>query len=596
MSMNELPTSEEQNVSRSVQEPDERESTGKAQSRLPDVIQRILPHVPLFLCAVAMLLALSLCIYFMIGPAEGYFHSDCTDTLLWAQASFDSGKVFNPDFNYAALLPFGASVWLIPLIAIFGVTMKTHVIGMIIFALLFALSIVLLCRKLGWSYSWSFGATALIFMLLSSSDKLREIMWNHVIYYSLGLLLLFFLLTLTFHAQEKLALAATERSRIPLRLLPLAGLLIFTVLNATNGFQMLVLTVLPVFVGVFLERLFDRKTAVFSRENLPTVTVLGILLLGTLVGSALLKERLGDISSGYANAYSSYSNPDDWFDNFDKFFMNWFTLIGLDIRNGDPLASLDSIVNILRLGVAILLLLIPVVFLFFYQKISNRQTQVLVIAHAFLLAFLFFGCVCGRLAAANWRLTPLLGSSVLVTVSAAHELWIQRKSAVASCRAGVLVLAVLALLSGWNGKIIADMPFDYGRDNDLHLLADALEDQGLEYGYATFWRSQAITLLTDSRVKVREILVEKDEIITDMYQSQGVWYEQQEGVTEYFILLSESEYQKIAYTPYWKQITSHCMTRMVYVSGYHIIVFAENIWNDHSTPPLVTTSDSGSIS
>ena len=121
-------------------------------SAAPITRQRLLTlakdYLPLTLCALALLFALAICIDYIVGPAEGYFHSDCTDTILWAQATFDSGKIFNPDFNYAALLPFGASVWLIPLIAVFGMTMKTHVIGMVIFAVLFALSMFLLMKKM----------------------------------------------------------------------------------------------------------------------------------------------------------------------------------------------------------------------------------------------------------------------------------------------------------------------------------------------------------------------------------------------------------------------------------------------------------------
>ena len=43
--------------------------------------------------------------------------------------------MFNPDFGYAALLPFGGTTVMIPLVAIFGVGMTAQHIGMAIFAL-----------------------------------------------------------------------------------------------------------------------------------------------------------------------------------------------------------------------------------------------------------------------------------------------------------------------------------------------------------------------------------------------------------------------------------------------------------------------------
>lgn len=542
------------------------------------MLRKLKEHLPLILCAAAALLALALCIYFIVGPAEGYFHADCTDTILWAQASYDAGAVFHPDFNYAALLPFGASVWFVPLIAMFGVTMKTHVIGMVIFALLFMASIVVLCRKMKWSYARTFGTAALLFLILSSSDKLREIMWNHVIYYSLGLLLYFFMLALAFYAWE--AFDRTDRKPWA-RLLPLAGLLVFTVLNATNGFQMLVLTVLPVCAGTFLERLFDRETPILSKKNISPLLLLGIMVAGVLIGTILLNSLLDGIVSGYATGYSRYSAPDKWAENLDKFFMNWFTLLGMNVVNGDDLVSLDSIVNLLRIGAGILLLAVPLVALCCYRWIESRYTRVLLIGHVFLLAFLFFGSVCGRLAAANWRLVPLLGSSVITTVAAIAEAWKSRKTAICTARSGVLVLIVLALLSGYNAKLISDMPFDYGRDNYLHVLSERLEEEGLTYGYATFWRSQSITLLSDSKVKCREILVKDDCITTDWYQSQKNWYMAQEGVDEYFVLLSSAEYSKIRMTDYWYELVSRSYVRSFEVDSYQVIVFSENIFGEN---------------
>lgn len=553
-------------------------------ARLIARLRKVVPYLPTIAFAWAFLFAVAVCAYFILYPAEGFFHSDCTDTILWAEASYDAGAVFNPDFKYAALLPFGASIWLVPLIAIFGVTMKTHVIGMLIFLLLFAASIVLVCRKMRWSYAYSFGCGALMLLILSSSEKLLEIMWNHVIYYSLGLLLYFVILALAFWAMDHLE--APKKGRIR-ALLPLIPLTAFCLLTALNGFQMLVLTVAPVCAGFFAERFFDRSQSLFNKKNLPTALVLACSAVGMLFGTALLDALLGDISASYANAYSTFSAIDNWAANADKFFINWLTLLGVSVKTSDSLISGDSIVNILRIGTGILLTVVPLLLLCFYHKIENRYTRILVIAHAFLLAFLLFGSICGKLGAANWRLTPLLGSSVITTVAAVKLAVEHRKTAVVSCRTGVVILIVIALLGTQNARWITAMPKDYGRDNDLHLLAQKLEEEDLTYGYATFWRSQAITLLSDSKVKTREILVEKDGIETDMYQSQGAWYEDQEGVSEYFVLLSHSELTTVQRSDFWKNLQKHCAVRVIQYEGYYIFVFAENIWHDHTGEPIV---------
>jgi hypothetical protein len=179
------------------------------------------------------LIATATVIYFIAGPMEGYLHSDYTDTIYWADASYTSGKVFNPDFKYAALLPFSANIWFIPLIAIFGVSMKAQVIGMAVFAILLIASLYFMCRSFKWSIPWTAFAVASFLMIMSSSDKLREIMWGHVIYYSLILIVIFFGLGMVSRFSEmKLGLNAKS--------LVCGGLIFaFFTLVGTDGFQII---------------------------------------------------------------------------------------------------------------------------------------------------------------------------------------------------------------------------------------------------------------------------------------------------------------------------------------------------------------------
>ena len=141
--------------------------------------------------ALPVIMAVSAAIYYILGPAEGYLHADCSDSLYWANASYESGKVFDPTFRYAALLPFSAQLWMTPLVAVFGFTMKAQNIGMIIFVLVFCASLWYFCRRAEMSIGWCTLSVGITLMVLCSSDKLREIMLGHVIYYSLGLVLFF---------------------------------------------------------------------------------------------------------------------------------------------------------------------------------------------------------------------------------------------------------------------------------------------------------------------------------------------------------------------------------------------------------------------
>ena len=80
-----------------------------------------------FVCAVMA------AVYYIVFAARYEFHADCTDTILWANASVESGKLYDPNFTYACFLPFSTSTLMIPLIKIFGLCMTAHIGGMLCF-------------------------------------------------------------------------------------------------------------------------------------------------------------------------------------------------------------------------------------------------------------------------------------------------------------------------------------------------------------------------------------------------------------------------------------------------------------------------------
>ena len=69
---------------------------------------------------VLLLTAVGVVAYYILCPSKGEFHADCTDTLYWAKATYDSGKLINPDFSYACLLPFGGSLLMLLFLPLFG--------------------------------------------------------------------------------------------------------------------------------------------------------------------------------------------------------------------------------------------------------------------------------------------------------------------------------------------------------------------------------------------------------------------------------------------------------------------------------------------
>ena len=545
------------------------------------------------LSVVLAILSLGICLYYIVCLSKGDFHSDCTDSLYWANATVESGKVFDENFRYAAMLPFSASLWFIPIIKLFGVTMRAQIIGMSVFLVLFTTAIWFMCRSMNWSVRATCSMISALLLILSGSEKLREIMWGHVIYYSLALLIICVGTGLVFRFEKHFAgLVSSAKKKKSI-----VGAVIFGALtallfagNATNGFQMIAIATVPVLAGIFAERFFDGRQKLFSSSSIPAAVMILTVIVSTLCGLVILKLLKGEKTAGYTSVYSMFSGISDWYGNFTKLFSQFPELIGISIKKSDRMISKEAIVYLIRLAGMLVITVIPLVGLFGYKKLHDKGTRFVLWVHLSLTAVILFGYICGRISNANWRLTPIIGSSVMATVAIFRE-WLDgifpKKSTDEAennekcnekrvcLRLGVILSAVIVMFGAVNFNEIRKMPRDY--EHPLEAVANDLEAHGLEYGYATFWRSQALTMLSDSKVRVRETLVKSDGVITDYYQSSRLWYEDQPGIDKYFIMLSDDELNTVGDSEYWQEITEKYLIENFETRGYNVFVFSRNV-------------------
>ena len=481
--------------------------------------------------------------YYTLLPSRGYFHSDTTDTLMWAVASRESGTLFNPDFNYACLLPFGTSMIMWALIPIFGITMKTHVISMFLFFLLFTGSMIWMLRKMKWSWGWVSVAVFVELMICSGSEKLREIFWGHTIYYSLAVLCLFVGLALLFTNMdrfEQLDAASGAEKRKRAMVWVLVSMLLIAVWFIVTGMNQIISIAtisLPMMGALFCERWLDRDTKLVSQKNLRAAVIFFIMAVGMVLGFLITKAAAKGIVAGYEGAFSNYSPMEEWADHLINFPRAWFTLLGADMRDGDPLMSVASVGDLLIVITGIVLLVTPVMALCCYKKMEDARARLLVLTYWILFTLIMMGYIMGRLSSANWRLSPIVAMSAVVTVVffrwASGQINMQRVMSLLM----IPVVAVCAVTM----VTIAKMPADNTEQNHLYRLAKGLEEHGLDYGYATFWNANGLTVASDSRVKCRSVNIDDMGYYPYYYQGCKGWYDAQPGQQKYFLLMTQGE-------------------------------------------------------
>ncbi len=482
-------------------------------------------------------------LYYIIGPSAGYMTSDCTDSIRWAEATLDSGKLISDEFYYAAILPFGGNLIFLPFVALFGYSMTAQICGLCLFVLLLVGALWYFASGLGYSKLTSASLVTLTLTILASGPKLREIMFEHIFYYNLGIL--FFCLGFGLALRIVRCGGAHDymRSARPADWIRVGALALFSLAAATDGLQTLICFTLPIVAGIALERFLDADCKPLCSENAVSAGTCAVVGFFSLVGYIAIPLVSGGVTAGYATAYSAYSSMGSWTANLQGFLYNWLTLLGVSVADGEPLVSASSVLNMIRIFGVLLLLVAPIILACRYNKIESRAVKSVLIGHFAVSAFILFAVTCGKLGGANWRLTPMLGTSVLLTFVTAVELIRQKKAA---ARVGIIILVFLLLLSAVSILEIADMPADYGADNAWHTAAEQLEERGLRYGYANFWWAESITLFSDGAVTVANLYPSTRTPTQYNYQQPHGSYDDRKDADSYFLLLTESENSAMA--------------------------------------------------
>jgi len=502
-------------------------------------------------------------IYYILFPSRGFFHSDSADTIMWAEASYVAKAVFNQNFDYACLLPFGGHLLMIPFIAMWGVSMNAHIAGMLLFFVLFVASFILVLRQMKWSLSTCLLATTTFISLLLGSEKLREIFFGHIIYYSLGLFFLFIGMALVL----KILDSTTNKNKF---VILNCVLLIWCLLTGMNQLQTLTLFTIPLLGAIIAEQFFDfeKKDKKFIKKIL---AVCNVIIIGTGLGYIFGSVFKGEIIAGYQDAFSNLSGKDMWLKNALQFPEQWITLIGVDILDGDYIASFGSIINMIRIMLSVVLFVCPIIVTVLYPKLKDRSSKFWIFIHWITTALIMVAFTFGRLADANWRLSPILATSIITTMILIR--WIYN-NLVKYRRLLLLIIAPIAMICLFNVKEIATMPSNYKQDEGLYVLAEELHERGLSYGYGTFWQANALTVISNSKVKCRSIDVFEDKYAEYTYQQDRRWFIPEENYSKYFVVLTETEY----YTLSMDHPLRYNVIEAFSVDNYRVFVYNRNIF------------------
>ena len=530
--------------------------------------------------------ASSAVVYYIMFASRGEFHADCTDTIMWANASVESGKLYDPNFTYACFLPFSTSTLIIPLIKIFGFGMTAHSVGMLCYFILLAVFMALMLKEINDSFPAGFIGTALFLSVTLITQKLREIFWGHTIYYSLGILFLvigayLYARTLTLKSKElQLKKGGKNPKKAAVhRVLVFLCLCVFMLLTGMDGITGLTLFALPFAGAVFIEQFINKKYSVFSGKTMAVICRSLIFLIMAVAGNLINNRLLGGLEARYQDANSEFSEMNTWLAHAQKLPFAWMRLLGVESLPDIMFTAKQGVPNLIFIVFALILAAMPIIATLCYKKYGNdrkgRMMRIWVWIHWAVTAVVLMGYICGVLAVADWRLVPVIGTSLILSIS--FVCWAVTENADCSRIASLLILPVFA--AGYLGfSNVRKMPKDGYKDNIQYKLADFLEDEGATRGYATFWNANSVTLITGGKIKVSDVLLDEEGVSHRKYQSSSKWYEDDPLQREYFLLLNGDEYNTfISSDDYINDPPLHTINKEIDDEVFILLIYDHNI-------------------
>lgn len=489
------------------------------------------------------------------------FHADCTDTLLWAQASLESGSLFKPTFDYAYRLAFGGQWLFMPFLRLFGVGMTALRAGMCLFACLFTLALILFFRSMRCQWGTTFFSAALMLLAVCATKKMREIFFGHVIHYSLAV----FYLLIAFVLIHWFFQGKTAGQKIPAAVL----LIIWLFMCSANGTVQMLYVTLPLLAGCVIEFYLNRE------RELP---VLGLCICLAAAAGLLFSRSL---NTNYSDSYSVIVPAEDWAENLLLFPQRWISLFyELPVKKLDAFTP-QWLKTVFKTVTALLMLFGTVLSIPRLRTLKHPEERLFTFtAWAMFAGFLFF-FVFGKISDVDWRLSPLVFSAQAVILLLLRHFSDQPQERTLS--GGAVLLCSLALIANAfsNGFTVLRIPYDqkiwYAEDG----LLETLRSHELEYGYVTsYWLSNSITVLSGNEICPRYIAWGDEGPYLLPFNSDMDWYDDRPEEDRYFVAVKESEYDPESAIAKEASVTYTCFqedTRNSVKENYVIMVLNRNI-------------------
>lgn len=484
-----------------------------------------------------MLIAVFLTMFrYIFTEGNRYINSDSASVVLYAVEMLKKGQLFPEGWHHGtgiSLFPFPVCLFML----LGADYLFARNLAQLLFALLILISIILFSRRYLKNNSWLLAAP----LLFSYISEVQYQMFFVEAAYASQIFILFFSLTCFIWVVEIEPLPRLRSRRIP-------AFMFYTTCTAFLGSVFFQQFILPLRAALLFVYLLDSQSFVgqidsceSGKRSIAHISnykwiVLAILLaglMGILVYAKICSQIHIDGNQPLVTFRESYA---DYAENLSMIFQSF--LINAGIRGNASLFSLAGVQNILGLVLAVALWGVFPIRAFKDFNNQTRCNQILLIFTLVHIAEVFILLLFGDsplVAKARYMLSSLTLLSV-ISGDYIYKSYVKKDGPIGAFTSILLAvtlctLNIPAVKTSYSPQMLPQM----------RALTDYLKENGLEYGYASYWEAHKYSVLSNGEVLIRPVKIETGTVTPLPVLSSEDWYDPGYFEGRTFLMLIEDE-------------------------------------------------------
>lgn len=474
---------------------------------------------------------LTILILYLFTGGLTRIHSDSAAPLNIALEMMRTGELF-PDgwIGSTGIFTFQLPIWLF--LQFIPDYLIAKACAQLLWTFLFIASVIFMCKKLLKNNSWIVGIPVLLTCF--SIELQYDMLYIQCAYTAT--------VFMTLYTIGAFGWAVVDFETWKVRRKRFSIMCLFMLLSCSLGIILVEALLIPMLGSIVILYIHQHKNH-SDIATLPYIKQLLYILFSVGIAGiigCLCYIQLADLSGmvGNAGATTLATSIDQFTDNMLMIVQGILFYIGFPTIAS--IFSVDGILSVIRLVAFVALTIIFPILAYKNYDGETKQTQFFLcftLIHVIeSIIVIIMTCMVDYTGVSRYLLTSIVLLN-LVSTNYIYNHYIQKENLLAFLYSmGVSIITIVMMIPAVKSVFWYQSTLDSMKGLTIYL-----EDQGLTYGYSSFWKAGTNTVLSNGDVQVNGILISPNQVAAYYWLSSKDWYDPEFYKGKSFLLLSNTE-------------------------------------------------------